>query len=293
MNLFQDYIKSLKLPEVEEIVDLFIYRPLGLIVVKLVYRTSITPNQLTWMAMLMGLLGSIAFSYGTRSGYLFGAILLILYDVFDCSDGQLARMKKNGTLTGRIVDGVSDYVVATFTYLGIGFGFAGHSDDPLFYWFLTVLAGFSNALHAFAVDYYRNQFLDYALDRKGILDEDLNQFEAEYGRLVAQNKWSFDRVIIWIYLKYSRLQMNFSAEDTSKNNKKYDPKDYYQKNKRILHFWTYIGPSSDLTVVIVCALLNRWDIFFFWIIAVLNVYTLILFLTQKRINTTIRLETSS
>ena len=288
MNIVEEYKRSLKLLEVEEVVDLIFFRPFATLLVKIVYRTNITPNQLTWVALLMGIIGTLLFTRGTGEAFFAGAICLIIYDVFDCADGQLARLKGTGTLTGRIVDGFADYIVAVLTYLCIGFGFAGNSDNPLFWWILTVLAGFSNALHSVAVDYYRNQFMDYALDRDSLLDEDLKKYKAEYKRLVSENIRSYDRLIIWFYLKYSALQIKFSSDAEDKTMVRYDAKDYYKKNKRILHLWTYIGPSTDLTVVILSALFNRWDLFMIWMVGISNVYALILYICQNRINKTIK-----
>ncbi len=288
MNIIEEYKRSLKLVEVEEIIDLIFFRPLATLLVKIVYPTNITPNQLTWVALFMGIIGTLLFTVGTPAAFLAGAICLIVYDFFDCADGQLARLKGTGTLTGRIVDGFADYIVAVLTYLGIGFGFASNSNDPLFWWVLTVLAGFSNAIHSVAVDYYRNQFMDYALERDSLLDEDLNKYKEEYKRLVAENIRSYDRLIIWFYLKYSALQIKFSSDSGNKKMVRYDAKDYYKKNKRILHLWTYIGPSTDLTIVIVCALFNRWDLFMIWMVGISNVYALILYFFQRKINKTIK-----
>ena len=176
MNIVEEYKKSLKLREVEEVIDLIFFRPFATLLVKLLYRTNITPNQVTWIALLIGITGTLLFIQGTPEAFFIGAICLIIYDVFDCADGQLARLKGTGTLTGRIVDGFADYVVAVFTYLGIGFGFASNTDNPGFWWMLTVLAGFSNAIHSIAVDYYRNQFMDYTLERDSLLDEDMKSW---------------------------------------------------------------------------------------------------------------------
>jgi hypothetical protein len=206
----------------------------------------------------------------------------------DCSDGQLARLQKSGSLTGRIVDGSADYIVAVTSYLAIGFGYAGNTNDPLFYWTLTVLAGFSNALHSFVLDYYRNQFLDYALDRKSMLGEELEQFETEHKRLIAAKKWSLDRFLIWIYLKYSHIQIQLSSKQDHSRNRIYDPKDYYDKNKRMIHLWTYIGPTTELTFMIICALINRWDIFLWGMVTVGNIYTLALYIMQKTVNASLK-----
>lgn len=288
MSLYTEYKKSLKMIEVEEILDLIIFRPPAFLLVKSIYKTSITPNQITWISLFFGVFGAFLIATGAATAFAVAAICFIIYNILDCSDGQLARLQNSGTVTGRIVDGTADYIVAVTTYLAIGFGYAGNSNDPLLYWTLTVLAGFSNALHSFAVDYYRNQFLDYVLNRKSMLGEELVEFEDEYKKLIEAKKWSLDRFLIWIYLKYSRIQIQISSKQDHSQDRIYDPKDYYKKNKRMIHLWTYIGPTTELTFMIVCALINRWDVFLWGMVTVGNIFTLILYIMQKSVNNSMK-----
>ena len=283
MSLFTEYKKSLKMIEVEEILDLIIFRPPAFLLVKSIYQTSITPNQITWLSLFFGVFGAFLITLGTATTFFAAAICFLIYNILDCSDGQLARLQNSGTITGRIVDGSADYIVAVTSYLAIGFGYASNTDNPLLYWTLTVLAGFSNALHSFAVDYYRNQFLDYALNRKSMLGEELLLFEKEYQKLIETKKRSFDRFLIWIYLKYSRIQIKMSSKQDHSQKRIYEPLDYYKKNKRMIHLWTYIGPTTELTFMIICAFINRWDIFL-WGMVTINIYTLVLYIMQKSVN---------
>lgn len=75
MSWYSDYKKSLKMLEVEEIFDLFFYRPLAFILVKIIYRSNITPNQLTIGAIIMGIIGGIFYAQG--SPYLLNTLLLV------------------------------------------------------------------------------------------------------------------------------------------------------------------------------------------------------------------------
>ncbi len=288
MSLYTEYKKSLKMLEVEEVLDLIIFRPPAFLLVKLIYQTSITPNQITSVSLFFGVFGAFLITFGTVTAFTLAAICFIIHNILDCSDGQLARLQNSGTLTGRIVDGFSDYIVAVTSYLAIGVGYASNTNDPFFYWTLTVLAGFSNALHSFALDYYRNQFLDYALDRKSIFGEDLEQFETEYNKMITAKKWSLDRLLIWFYLKYSRIQISLSSKQDQSQTRIYDPKDYYNKNKRMIHLWTYIGPTTELAFMIVCAFINRWDIFLWGMVTIGNIYTLILYIIQKSVNASLK-----
>ncbi len=284
MSWLQEYKSSLKLIDVEELLDLFFYRPLAFLFVKVVYKTNLTPNQITSIALVVGMVGGVFYFYNTHYAISIGAIILIIYDVLDCSDGMIARLKKNGTFFGRILDGIADYFVTVTVYLGIGFGFASNSDNPLFYWVLLVLAGASNIIHAATVDFYRNKYMDYAFNRDATLGENLKEFKEESEKLNASSGKYFQKFVVWIYLKYSAAQIKASEGKNSEEITKYDRDDYLMKNKRILHFWTYLGPTTELTLIIVASFLNRLDLFMWTMVVVGNLYALTLLVIQTKIN---------
>ncbi len=289
MSWFQEYKASLKLIDVEELLDLFFYRPLAFLFVKTIYKTNLTPNQITSIALIIGMIGGVFYFFNTHYAITIGALLLITYDVLDCSDGMIARLKKNGTFFGRILDGIADYFVTVTVYLGIGFGFASNSSDPLFYWVLLVLAGASNIVHAATVDFYRNKYMDYAFNRDATLGENLKEFEEESKKLNSQRGKYFQKFVVWIYLKYSSAQLKASDSKDSSNIVKYNRDDYLKKNKRILHLWTYLGPTTELTLIIVASFFNRLDLFMWVLVVGGNLYALTLFIVQSQMNKKIKL----
>jgi len=282
MGFFSEYKSSLKLIEVEEFFDLIFYRPLAFVFVKLIYSTNITPNQITVLSLSFGISGGIALSFGTSKSMLLAAFLFITFNVLDCSDGQLARLKGNGTEFGRILDGMADYMVSTSAYLGIGFGFANHSSNPLLYWMLLLVTATSNIIHAVLVDFYRNRFIDYTQDRVSVLDDGLEIFKKEYERLKKEKGSAFKKFIIGTYIKYSSAQNRMASNKETAY--KVAPQDYYKANKRLIHFWTYLGPTTQWTFLIVCAVISRLDIYLWGLISVFNLYALLLFIAQKRVD---------
>jgi len=119
MQLLQQYKASLKAIEAEETFDLIIYRPLAFLFVKATYGIDLTPNQVSVAAMFIGVLGGVLFGCGSYTCIAAGAACYFLSNVLDCADGQIARLKKNGSRIGRIVDGFIDYVVSISVFLGI------------------------------------------------------------------------------------------------------------------------------------------------------------------------------
>jgi len=289
---FREYKNALKMLEVEEVFDLIIYRPLAFLLVKIVYPTNITPNQLTLIAVFFGLVGGICYTMGTPEYFFAGGVLYILYDVFDCSDGQLARIKKNGTKTGRIIDGVADYIATIAAYIGIGIGFAGNTAEPGYFWMLTVLAGASSAVLSILLDYYRNRFLDIVLERESVLETELREFTEEYDRIKTMKRKYFDKILLKIYLKYSKFQVKMAKGKESSKKLDVDSKLFYSKNKTLIHLWSYVGPTTQLTFMIFCSLINRMDIYLYGMITLFPVYALIIFLKQNRVDKELKIKGS-
>jgi len=283
MTMLQEYKKALKSLAVEEVFDLIFYRPVAFLFVKLIYRTPITPNQLTILSVFLGLFGGTCYAFGTPSAYLLGGVFYLLYNIIDCSDGQLARLQQSGTRIGRILDGVADYIVSVAAYVGIGIGYASGSAHPVLLWCLTAVAGFGNAVQSGLLDLYRNRFLDIALGRVSILEDEQHAFEQEFEQLKQQKGFLFQKSVIWIYLQYSSVQRRLTSRTGGGEEQfKVDPSLYVRKNRILIHLWTYLGPTTQWTLLIVCSFADRLDVYLWGIGVVGNILAVIMSLVQRR-----------
>ncbi|GAA4639890.1 hypothetical protein GCM10023196_103280 [Actinoallomurus vinaceus] len=89
----------------------FLVDPLaGRLVVGTANRTSITPNQITWGALFLGLGSAGCFLMADWKWLVLGALLYHLSFVLDCMDGKIARLKGTGTVLGGWLDYVFDRV---------------------------------------------------------------------------------------------------------------------------------------------------------------------------------------
>lgn len=68
MILIEEYKKSLKMVEAEEILNLVLYRLIAFVLVKLIYRLPIRPNQVTYGSLTVGILPAVEFAQGTANG---------------------------------------------------------------------------------------------------------------------------------------------------------------------------------------------------------------------------------
>ena len=301
MGLFQQYKASLKVIEIEEIMDLILYRPFAFIFVKATYSTNITPNQVSSIAMLFGVIAGILFGFGTKDYVLAAAGFYLVCNILDCADGQIARLKNNGTKVGRIVDGFIDYVVSFAVYVGIGVGLTGlqcsgvlHLQGNVFdlnpyvyIWLITALAGFSSALQAILLDFFRNKFLEIVFGKFSSLETELKEFEDEKQRISQPGvkKGLFDNFLIRVYLRYTRFQLSLQARKKDTGSKPaVEAKAYYRKNRLLMHLWSYIGSTTHLTICIICALYNNMELFLLICILPLNFLMLSLYFVHHIVN---------
>ncbi|RYE80402.1 MAG: CDP-alcohol phosphatidyltransferase family protein [Myxococcales bacterium] len=111
MAFWDAYLASLKPREVEEPIDYWLHRPLGYIVARLSDPTPLTPNLITVGSILLGWAAAACLVVEFPHHHLVGGALILASTVFDCADGQLARMRKSSSVWGRMLDGSADTLV--------------------------------------------------------------------------------------------------------------------------------------------------------------------------------------
>lgn len=95
----------------DELINIYLLRPVAAIIVWLVYPTSITPNHITILAILTGLGAAWLYSFNTPASIAIAGLLVALKDILDDADGQLARAKQMYSRLGRFLDSIGDFVV--------------------------------------------------------------------------------------------------------------------------------------------------------------------------------------
>ena len=81
-----------------------------------------TPNHLTTVRLAAGLAAAAAFLPGTYGWANIGALLMILSNFLDHTDGELARISGKTSRIGHIYDLASDALVTVLLFLAIGIG---------------------------------------------------------------------------------------------------------------------------------------------------------------------------
>jgi len=109
----------------------YVTHKISIRIVKLLLHSRITPNQITLLSIVVGIISSIVFASGLPICFFIGALILELYYVLDAVDGQLARCKKLSSMTGGYFDYISNYIVPSCVFFCIGLGLVRHSGEIL------------------------------------------------------------------------------------------------------------------------------------------------------------------
>jgi len=82
--------------------------------------TAVTPNHLTFVRFVVGSAGAVLFGLGNHP--VAAALLVILSNFLDHTDGELARMSGKTSRFGHYFDLASDALVTVGMFVGIGIG---------------------------------------------------------------------------------------------------------------------------------------------------------------------------
>ncbi|MEW2527885.1 MULTISPECIES: CDP-alcohol phosphatidyltransferase family protein [unclassified Streptomyces] len=83
-------------------------------------NTRITPNQLTYLMTVAGVLAAPALLVPGITGAVLGVVAVQLYLLLDCVDGEIARWRKQYSMSGVYLDRVGAYLCDAAVLVGFG-----------------------------------------------------------------------------------------------------------------------------------------------------------------------------
>jgi phosphatidylglycerophosphate synthase len=275
--LIKEYKASLKYIEIEDNTDLILFRPLAFVLVKVLKHTAITPNQLSVLSIVFGVVTGVCFSLGSVRGYFWGGIFAVITHTLDCSDGMIARLKKNGTVVGRIVDGVADYCNGISFYLGFALGVS--KTGYVFSYDFRILIALSvicRIVQAMMVDKNKNDFLVHFHGLQKSTAAELELFGREFNRLKQLNSRKIDQFLIKLYLGYLHLQKPSAEIKPVTVHSISDKKKY----TILLRLWSFLAPSFHVFIILLSGLFYFPSLYFYYSIGFGCLWLILLSLGQ-------------
>ncbi len=270
------YLKSLKPFYVEELLVFFVYRPISFLISFLLYRLPVSPNVITIFRSIGGIAAGIFFAQGTFESCITGAMVLFLSNIFDCADGQLARMRETSSWIGTTLDGIADFTTVLSIYLGVTCSLVNTMPDQWLWWTLGAAGVLSLVVHINAFGLFRYEFIHYTIDK---YPEDLRTMN-EQKQVLASARDSrsnlFQRLLLMLnYMQivptellakfvfpkgYGGYKRWFHVEGkVSPEVKRIFKANYRRYNQRLLQGFGTISMISNLSMFIVAGMLGHLE----------------------------------
>jgi phosphatidylglycerophosphate synthase len=182
---------DLSVNELIEPVNRYFHNSIAAQIVNILKNTWVTPDQVTYISIFIGLISAYIFSLGTPWSFFLAGILLELVLILDCVDGQLARVKKCASDWGRLLDGIAGYIIYLAVLGGIMIGLGK-------YYVALILFGAVTILRGIAYDYCKLTFI--TIIQKGYDGSDKEILDT-YLKISKKNS-----ILLKLYFYYLQVQ---------------------------------------------------------------------------------------
>ena len=303
------YRASIKSVDVEELVDFYFHRPVAWLIARALFATRVTPDQVTWSSMVVGVAAGAASVTGFWSGaprLSLGGALLVASAILDCADGQLARLRKTSSSFGRMLDGAVDAIVQAAVLAALaahvwwrhggpspGAPFVGDPGPggPWLWLALWAVAVATGAAHTTLYDHFKNVYLlhTHPTQREG--SDDPEEVEASYDAR-RPTPWQFaDWLRFFLYRRYVPQQRSMLAwVDPGIPRRFRDMPGYSEEGARryralhrgLMRAWSFYGIGTHIFALGVLMALDRVELYIAARIAVFNLGLLALVPLQRR-----------
>lgn len=129
-----------KIPKRKNFIEAF-YNKISKFLARGIVRTPLTPNQITIISGLFGILGAYLLVSQSVTGLLFAALCIQIYTILDLVDGDIARMKQMCSIFGKWLDIFFDKLNDLLLILGLSLGVFFRHDDETALIFGMILMG--------------------------------------------------------------------------------------------------------------------------------------------------------
>lgn len=290
-RIIREYKATLKPRETEEFINQYLNRPAAFLVAKWFKKLKASPNVVTVFSLLFGVSSGYCFAKGENSFVLAGGILLQLMIIFDCADGQLARITGKSSSFGKTLDGLADILTHFSIFYGVAFALYRESGNILPF-FLAVIAQASMYLHIMLYDHFKNVFINVTkqeyTDRVESIEElrEKPHSENQHSKvklLVSRLYYLFYKLeYIVVSIGYLPITNNFYDlfPDTERIDRA--TKELFYREMRVsVKIWSLIGDTIHLTIFVVFGILNMISFIFPFLIISTNLLMLFALFYQR------------
>ena len=274
-----DIEKMNKLPAGERFFDVNeIWYFMNRWVVRLLYPTSITPNQITFLSLVFGLASAGFYVSGIPDALVWGAIFLYGKVFLDNVDGNLARVRGTTSRFGRFLDSLADFLVTVLVYIAVTM-YLVRTTGVQEYWILGLLGLlFCFMQSTFFVFYLVNYTSRVGSYEKNRVDESVTEEDKRQAEEGQTNPWDLrlQTLFFWAYgwqdeavkkldAMCKRLSHVSDTEEALRS---------WYSDKKFLAWVSPLCLCTNNVMLVFFSLLGQLELFMILLVSFMNIYSL-------------------
>ena len=255
------------------------------VIIKATYKLPLTPNLFSLGALFFAIIAGQFLSKGTHESFIKGGLCILIFGILDCCDGMLARMKRNGSMYGELIDMFVDLLASinfyTGTFIGLKIAYANSDTNfPYMIWPCAMLL----MVHVGIYSFYKKQLIFYQSGNPNGRKREIDRYKREYEKLKKEKKELFNRFLLFLFLIFSDKQAN------EKKRVEYHSDAYILYNKKILPFWSVISGSTHLSILAIALMINELEVYIYFAFFLANMWVFMTYMIQNGVNNKLKRE---
>lgn len=285
-----NYVSTLKSEDTEEWLDLQFTRPIGYYLAYAYHRIKVTPNGVTLISIILGIGAGICFYSSQLEINFIGMLLLILANLHDSADGQLARLTGKSTRIGRILDGVAGDLWFITIYISLCLRLSSMHPNI---WIVAIIAGISHVIQAAMADYHRNIHLLFVYGRSRSEIECSADIERRIKELSFKHA-PLSIIALYIYKNYTKLQEFFSPQlqklikqiklEYGETIPQQLSTLFRIKNRHLMKYTNILTFNTRMIILFISLLIEQPELYFYSEITIFNLLLLYMIYKQEQIS---------
>lgn len=256
---------------IEEITNRLIIHKISSFLVHFFARLGVHPNWVSFLGFLSGWGASYCYLQTPTAPQMawYGFLAMILWHIFDGTDGKLARFTGKTSAVGKVIDGIADYAVFTVTYVALMilmWGEWGYSGIAL-----GVMGGISHAMQAARYEAER-EFYNTIILGKNLSDAADTKAEGGIGAWLGKLQDTYEAAQSASRSTLLTLKLRDKSDDEQLRLKT-SLAPMIEKN---IHLWSVMCANYRTILIFIGVYIGMPELYFIISISILNIFLLLL-----------------
>jgi phosphatidylglycerophosphate synthase len=274
-----DIEKMNKLPPGEQFFDVNeIWYFMNRWVVRLLYPTSVTPNQITFLSLVFGLASAVFYVSEIPDALVWGALFLYGKVFLDNVDGNLARVRGTTSRFGRFLDSLADFLVTVLVYIAVTM-YLVRSTGIQEYWILGLLGLLVCFMQStFFVFYLVNYTSRVGSYEKNRVDESVTEEDKRKVEEGQTDPWDLrlQTLFVWAYVWQDKAveQLDAMCRRLARVPDTEEALQNWYSDKNFLAWVSPLCLCTNNVMLVFFSLLGQLELFMILLVTFMNMYIL-------------------